>query len=119
MSQAQRWKTGCNTERFVSKWFFIEPRPQAGGWTGEPLVTGLQEVTGSELGLKAGEGGCLGCTDITFCTQTEGLSGAKVQRSGMSKSQGEGLVNTLEPGSLPQVGLGCCFGAPLSLHMYT
>ena len=36
----------------------------------------------------------------------------------MSKSQGEGLVNTLEPGSLPQVGLGC-FAAPLSLHMYT
>lgn len=41
----------------VSKWFFIEPRPQAGGWTGEPLVSGIQEVTGSELGLKAGEGG--------------------------------------------------------------
>lgn len=37
----------------------------------------------------------------------------------MSKSQGEGLVNTLEPGSLPQVGLGKVFAAHWSLHTCT
>ena len=37
----------------------------------------------------------------------------------MSKSQGEGLVNTLEPESLPQVGLGKVFAAHPSLHIFT
>lgn len=42
--------------------------------------------------------------ETMYYTQMEGMSGTKAQRSGMSKSQGEGLVNTLEPGSLHRVG---------------
>lgn len=68
---------------------FIEQRQQAGGWTPrESLLEGLEEATVSKLGSEGGD--CHGCMKTTYYTQMEGMSGAKAQRSAVSKSQGEG-----------------------------